>query len=215
MHEIGAGETIVRQKSRMSAGPTDEAAEGTAYTFRPSVLGAPWEFRLAGDGLDWAVARKSGHIRFRDVRRLRLSLSARQHAVAPLHDRAMGATARPSWRSCPVPGKAWSSRSGWISPTRPSSPNCTGALRSPAPPARYEQGSNPLLYWPGLFVFAGLTLALAALIVRALQADAKAGAAFVGVFLLLLLWQGGNFFRRNRPGVYRPETPPAELLPKG
>jgi hypothetical protein len=48
-----------------------------------------------------------------------------------------------------------------------------------------------------------------------LQADTKAGAAFVGCFLLLLLWQGGNFFRRNRPGVYRPEALPAELLPKG
>jgi hypothetical protein len=83
-----------------------------------------------------------------------------------------------------------------------------------APAARYEQGSNPLLYWPGLIVFAGLALALAVLVVRGLQADTKAGAAFVGCFLLLLLWQGGNFFRRNRPGLYRPEAPPADLLPK-
>jgi hypothetical protein len=32
---------------------------------------------------------------------------------------------------------------------------------------------------------------------------------------VLFLWQSGNFFRRNRPGLYRPEALPAELLPKG
>jgi len=45
-------------------------------------------------------------------------------------------------------------------------------------------------------------------------AHAVAGAA-VGGFLVLFLWQGGNFFRRNRPGLYRPEALPAELMPKG
>jgi hypothetical protein len=50
--------------------------------------------------------------------------------------------------------------------------------------------------------------------VRALQADSKGGAAFIGGFLVLFLWQGGNFFRRNRPGLYRPEALPAELMPK-
>ena len=82
-----------------------------------------------------------------------------------------------------------------------------------APPARFEQGKTPLLYWPGLLAFASVSLGLAWLIVRALQADAKGGAVFVGIFLVLFLWQGGNFFRRNRPGLYRPEAPPAELLP--
>jgi hypothetical protein len=80
---------------------------------------------------------------------------------------------------------------------------------------RFEQGSHPLLYWPGLIVFAGVSLALAWLAVRALQADARAGAAFVAGFLALFLWQGGNFFRRNRPGLYRPDAIPAALMPKG
>ena len=78
-----------------------------------------------------------------------------------------------------------------------------------APPARYEQGSNPLLYWPGLIVFAGVSLALAVLIVRApCKPIRDAGAAFVAAFCRCCLWQGGNFFRRNRPGVYRAEAPP-------
>ena len=84
-----------------------------------------------------------------------------------------------------------------------------------APPARFEQGSSPLLYWPGLIVFAGVALAAAVLIVRALQVAAFGGAAFIAAFLLFFLWQAGNYFRRNRPGRYRPEALPADLMPKG
>lgn len=198
----------------MSDGPTNGAAEGAAYTFRPSVLGAPREFRLAGDGLDWAVARKSGHIRFSDIRRLRLSYrptSMQSHRFMT----ELWADGAPKLE---ILSSSWKSMIEQQRLDRPYAAFVTELHRRialAAPPVRYEQGSNPLLYWPGLFVFTGLMLGLAVLVVRALQADTKAGAAFVGVFLLLLLWQGGNFFRRNRPGVYRPEAPPAELLPKG
>jgi hypothetical protein len=36
-------------------------------------FGAAREFKLAGDGIDWAAGRRGGHIPFRTVRRLRLS----------------------------------------------------------------------------------------------------------------------------------------------
>ena len=81
-------------------------------------------------------------------------------------------------------------------------------------PARFERGRSPFLYWPSLIVFAGVALVASALIVRALQSDAKGGAVFIAGFLVLFLWQGGNFFRRNRPGLYRPDALPAELMPK-
>jgi hypothetical protein len=79
--------------------------------------------------------------------------------------------------------------------------------------ARFDTGSPPLLYWPGLAVFVGAGLALAGLVVRALQVEAwSAAALIVGVFVLML-WQVGTFFRRNRPGTYRPEEIPADVLP--
>ena len=43
---------------------------------------------------------------------------------------------------------------------------------------------------------------------------AWAGTAFVGAFLALSLWQLGGFFRRNRPGRYRADAPPGDLLPR-
>jgi hypothetical protein len=47
------------------------------------------------------------------------------------------------------------------------------------------------------------------------QMGATAGALMVGGFLALFLWQVGTFFRRNRPGTYRPDAIPAEVLPAG
>jgi hypothetical protein len=64
-------------------------------------------------------------------------------------------------------------------------------------------------------MFVGVCLALAALTARALQIGATAGAAVVGGFLALFLWQVGTFFRRNRPGTYRADAIPAEVLPNG
>jgi hypothetical protein len=78
---------------------------------------------------------------------------------------------------------------------------------------RFEQGSSPFVYWPGLLVFACVALGLAGLIVRALQNGSLSGAALVVAFLAMFIWYGGNFLRRNRPGTYRPDVLPKELIP--
>jgi hypothetical protein len=79
--------------------------------------------------------------------------------------------------------------------------------------ATFLSGTSPFLHWPGIIVFVAIALGLAALTARALRADAWAGAAMVGGFLLLFLWQVGNYFRRNRPGTYDPDRLPEHLLP--
>ncbi|MGH6666029.1 MAG: hypothetical protein ACREB2_14195 [Pseudolabrys sp.] len=191
----------------------DTPAETTAYSYRPSLLGGACEFKLAGDGLDWTVGRRSGHVRFRDVRRLRLSYrptSMQSHRFMT----ELWADGSPKLE---ILSTSWKSMVEQVRLDRPYVAfvlELHRRIAQAAPAAHFEQGNQQLLYWPGLVVFVGVALGLALLIVRALQADAKGGAAFVGVFLLLLLWQGGNFFRRNKPGLYRPEAPPAELLPK-
>jgi hypothetical protein len=198
----------------MSADPAGAASESPAYSYRLSLLGTPWEFKLAGDGIDWSAGSKSGHLRYRDIRRVRLSYrptSMQSHRFMT----ELWAEGAPKLE---ILSTSWRSMVEQVRLDRPYAAFVTELHRRialAAPPARFEQGSNPMLYWPGLIVFAGVALGLALLVVRALQADTKAGAAFVGCFFALMLWQGGNFFRRNRPGLYRPEAPPADLLPKG
>src|SRR5712691_11362720 len=59
--------------SRMTAGSGDPSGDTAAYTYRPSLLGAPWEFRLEPNDIAWVTGRRSGRVPFRDVRRLRMS----------------------------------------------------------------------------------------------------------------------------------------------
>jgi len=185
-----------------------------AYTYRPSVLGPAREFKLDGDGIDWAAGRKVGHIPFRTVRRLRMSYrpaSMQSHRFMT----ELWADGAPKLE---ILSSSWKSVVEQERLDKPYAAFVTELHRriaEAAPPARFEQGSHPLLYWPGLIAYVGVALGLALLIVRALQADVPGGAALIGAFLMLFLWQGGNFFRRNRPGLYRPESPPAELMPKG
>jgi hypothetical protein len=41
-----------------------------------------------------------------------------------------------------------------------------------------------------------------------------AGALFVVAFLAVFLWQMGGFLRGNRPGTYRLDALPADVLPR-
>ena len=190
------------------------AGEPVAYAYRPSLLGAAWEFKLAGDGIDWAAGRKAGHIPFRAVRRLRMSYrpaSMQSHRFMT----ELWAEGAPKLKILSSSWKSLVEQERLDKPYAAFVAELHRRIALAAPPARFEQGSHPLLYWPGLLVFVGVALGFAALIARSLQAGAMSGAAFVGGFLVLFLWQGGNFFRRNRPGLYRPEALPAELMPKG
>ena len=204
----------VTQNSQMSGEHASEAAARTAYAYRPSLLGAAWEFTLAGDGIDWSAGRKGGHIPFRTVRRLRLSYrpaSMQSHRFMT----ELWADNAPKLEILSSSWKTLVEQERLDKPYTAFVGELHRRIAQAGVPAHFEQGSNPLTYWPGLVAFVGVSLGLAWLIVRALQSDARGGAVFVGAFLLLFLWQGGNFFRRNRPGHYRPEMLPAELLPRG
>ena len=191
-----------------------EAAEDTVYAYRSSMFGAAREFRLTGDGIKWTAGRRSGQIPFRAVRRLRMSFKPAnmqwQRFLTEVW--ADGAPkldiVSTSWKSMVEQERLDKSYTAFVTELH-------RRIAQAAAPARFERGRSPFLYWPSLAVFAGVALVASALIVRALQSDAKGGAAFIAGFLVLFLWQGGNFFRRNRPGLYRPDALPAELMPKG
>jgi hypothetical protein len=197
----------------MSADPAGKDGEVISYAYRPSLLGAPWEFQLTGDGIEWSVGRRSGRVAFRDVRRLRMSFrpgnmqSQRFLTEVWAEGAPKLAIVSSSWKSMVEQERLDKPYSAFIAELH-------RRIARAGTPVQFECGSNSLLYWPGLAVFAAMAIALAVLVVRALQADSKGGAAMIVAFLLLVLWQAGNFFRRNRPGSYRPDALPPEVMPK-
>ncbi len=191
------------------------ATDDVPYSYRPSLLGAAWSFKLTGDGLVWSAGSKSGRIPYRSIRRIRLSFKpvSMQTQRFLMEVWAEGAPkleiVSSSWKSLVEQERLDKSYSVFVAELH------RRILKAwPGAEVRFEQGSNPLVYWPGLAAFAGVALGLAWLTVRALQAEALGGAAFIGGFGLLFFWQGGNFFRRNRPGLYRADALPEVLLPK-
>ena len=187
-------------------------SETVSYSYRPSLLGAPRAFTLTDRGIDWVVGGRSGSIPFDKVRRLRMSFrpnNMQSHRFVT----ELWAEGCPklqmvssSWKSMFEQERFDDAYSKFVSELHRRLAKVNGM-------AQFDRGSSPFIYWPGVVVFAGAALGLAALIARALQSGAIASAGIIAVFLALFLWQAGNFFRRNRPGTYRPEALPSDIMP--
>lgn len=182
------------------------------YSFKPSLFGAVWEFRLAPDSIEWKTGARAGRINYRDVRRVRLSFRPVTMQTYRFLTEIWGTSgpkieiASSSWRSMVEQERHDAAYSTFVGELH-------RRLAKAQPAAAFQTGTPALLYWPGLVVFAVVVLALVALALRALQVEAWAGATMICGFLVLMLWQAGTFFRRNRPRVYRPDSPPVDLLP--
>jgi hypothetical protein len=200
---------VVAGKLYMSAD-----ADSLAYAYRPSLLGAPTEFRLTGDAIDWRSGSGSGHIPLRDVRLVRMSFKPATmqpyRFVTELW--AEGAPrleiVSSSWKNMVEQERLDARYAAFVTELH-------RRLALAAAPARFVQGKHPMLFWPGLAFFVLMALVMAATVSRALQTHNIGVAAFIAALMALFLWQGGNFFRRNKPGTYRPEALPPELMPKG
>ena len=191
--------------------PTD-VAPPIRYTYRASLLGSGWEFSLGPQGIDWTVGDRSGHAPYRGIRRIRMSfrpMSMQTHRFVT-EIVAEGAPllklASTSWKSLVEQERLDRSYSDFV----------VELHRRAAAENEHlvcERGRSPLLYWPGLIAFMVMAFTLALLIVRAFQAHAPVAAVLIGIFLALFVWQAASFFRRNRPGTYRADAVPPELLP--
>jgi hypothetical protein len=191
---------------------TDPETGEPVYGYKPSLAGAPWQFRLVPGALAWRLGVRSGRVPYGDIRRVRLSFRP-----AGLLGRRFIAEIWPA--AGPKLIIASSSWKGIAEQERLDTGYVTFVaelhrrLAASASTAACERGAPAWLYWPALVVGATAAFAMVALIFEALQTGVLGGALFVAAFLALFLWQSGDFFRRNRPGTYRPDAPPAAVLP--
>ena len=190
------------------------AGEEMVYVYKPSLMGAAWELSLEPDALAWRTGGHHGRIPYGRITRVRLSFR-------PVTMQTRRFVTEIWWADGPrlvIASSSWRSLVEQEAQDRPYGIFVRALhrrLAAAGTAATFETGSPAVLYWPGLAMFAGVALALAVLSVRALQTGAYAAAAVVGGFLALFLWQSGTYFRRNRPGRYRPDAVPKELVPDG
>jgi hypothetical protein len=195
-------------------GRVPDPGEDPVYIHKPSLMGAPWELRLRPDALEWRTGRREGRIPYGRITRVRLSFRPVTMQTRRFIAEVWSAggprlsIASTSWRSM-VEQAAQDHAYGAFVRELHHRVAAAGAMTA------YARGSPALLYWPGLAVFAGVVVGFAMLIVRGLDTGAYAGAAVVAAFFALFGWQSGSYFWRNRPGRYRPDALPSELVPDG
>jgi hypothetical protein len=196
--------------------PRDAATSGDtlAYVYKSSLMGAPFEFRLTPDALEWSKGYAKGRVPYGRIRRIRLGyrpMTMQNHRflaeIWPVDGPKLMIVST-SWKSVFEHERLDAPYRAFVTELCRRSGTAGGQ-------AILETGSPPVIYCLGVIVFVGASLALAGLTVRALQVAAWSGAAFIAAFLGFFLWQAGNFFRRNRPGLFRPEAVPDSVLPRG
>src|SRR5436190_21656704 len=136
------------------------------YSYKPSLAGTPWVLRLASHDLIWNRGRHSGRLPYRDVARIRLSFRPVTMQTRRFLTEVWGpgapklVIASASWKGLVEQETLVKSYSEFVTALHA---RITAAGGRP----RCEIGLHPLLYWPGVIVYAAVLLGLAALIVRA------------------------------------------------
>jgi hypothetical protein len=183
------------------------------YSYRPSLLGGAWEFRLTPTALVYGAGHHTGRIPYDQIRRVRLSfrpstMQSQRFLAEIWSDNAPKLiVSSSSWKSMVEHERKDAEYSRFIRALH-------ARLASAGTSVAFIGGTPPLIYWPGLIVFVIVALGLAALIVRGLQDRAFSATAIIAALFVFFFWQLGQFFRRNRPIRYDAQALPRELLPR-
>ncbi len=196
--------------------PDDDggAAErgGPSYSYKPSLLGAPSEYRLKPEGLAWSAGRYSGTVRYDRITHIGLSFRPvtmqTQRYIAEIWstDNPKLRIASTTCRSLMEQARQDAEYTAFITELH-------RRIGHAGSSAQFIAGTPGIRFWLGVVVFVAAALGLGTLMVRALLLGEMAGAALVGGFFLLFVWQVGWILLRNQPGTYRPDALPAKVLP--
>lgn len=181
------------------------------YVYRPSLLGAAWQFSLTDDGLAWSVGRKQGVWAYADI--VHVQLSYRPVSMQRRRFRA-DITSRDG-RTLPVVSATWQSMIA-VAPQDDAYRAFVLDLHrrvAAAGQATFGAGQRRAAYVIGLVLLAFIGVALVGLFVRALTTSSWSGAFFIVACGAVFGWQMISFMRRNRPRTYVPGDVPQDLLP--
>jgi hypothetical protein len=182
------------------------------YTYKPSIAGAPWTFRLGPTALEWNSGYRAGRIVYDKIARIRLlyrpgTIQMRRYQAEIRGEGAKLALASTSFTGLVAQQAQDGEYSRFLVELHRRVAMAGGR------PA-LNAGSPPLLYWPGAAIIAASAVGFLLLIARALRDQTMTNALIFIAFGAVFFWQGWQFFYLNRPRGYRLDALPDELLPK-
>ena len=186
--------------------------EDIEYSYKPSLMGGVWTFRLAPDALQWSIGTVSGQVTYQDIRRIRMSfrpvtMQSYRFLTEIWSDRNPKLPiVSSSWKSLMEQERFDEAYTRFIVRLHE---KIAAANGSP----QLQAGAVALLYWPGAAIFAAICVATVGILVRALQQGETTATALLLAFFGFLVWQLGRFFRRNLPRRYTLDAIPNDVLP--
>jgi len=191
----------------------DNSDDDPVYAFKSSLIGPPNSFRLGREGLVWSTGRRAGTVRYDRIRRVRLSFR-------PVTMQSYRFITEIWSNDAPKIQIASTSSRSFIDQQRQDGEYRAfiGELHRRVVAAggqtEFLTGMAMARFGLGVVVFAALLITFALLMIRTVQrGDMVAVAVICGVFALFG-WQAGNYLKRNRPGTYRPDALPPDVIPK-
>jgi len=190
----------------------DEEPSPPYYVFRAKVIGAPSEFMLGEDAIEWRRGAQSGRVPYSDVRRVRLGFrpvtlqNYRFLTEIWSNSGPKLAFASTSWRGIVEQERHDAAYAAFVAELHRRLAQAGGDVQ-------YRCGSPALLYWPGVAIFVGLCIGVIMLAGHAVETQAWIGFAIAAAMLAFFLYQTGVFFWRNRPGSYTTDALPPRVMP--
>src|SRR4051794_2387122 len=135
-------------------------ASDIVYAYKPSLMGAPFEFRLTPHALEWRRGGSSGRALYDRIRRIRLGFrpmtmqNYRFLAEVWIADGPKLQIASTSWKSLVEHDRFDAAYRAFVTEL------CRRAA-APGGQTLFQTGSPLVLYWLGLVVLAGAALAMA------------------------------------------------------
>jgi hypothetical protein len=196
----------------MAEAMEQDEAGNPAYAYKASMAGAMRQFTLKPDALHWQIGHRSGSARYDCIRAVRLSyrpVTMQSHRfvaeIWPAGESKIQIVSV-SWRSMMEQQRLDGAYAAFLGELHRRIAIARGATK-------FSAGLPLAIYWIGVTVFSAVMLATAALVIRAAQTGQWAAVAVVALFLAVFAYQIGQFFYRNQPRRYSPDTIPAAVMP--
>lgn len=184
------------------------------YAFKSSLVGGISQFKLKPDGLYWEVGRRGGNVRYERIKAVRLAyrpITMQSHRFTTevwSANQPKLQIASVSWRSVVQQERLDAAYAAFIEELHRRIAAAGGTVQ-------FISGIPAAAYWFGVVFFAAAVLATIVMAWRAVWVANWTSTAIIGIFLAVFAYQIANYFFRNRPGRYRPDAIPKNVLPAG